>query len=181
MAAGSIPAGQARSRRILILFLVVMVGFPFLIVGSSAALSSLFPGWAARAGLGPRQPLIERLAQDARYDRAPLAIRRRDGQEGSVRAGTSYPVPSEDEALGKLVRACQKHRLKIATPAARRNDPTRLCVGEDGGAEVRVHAVVTCRPACTLTLETRARAVPMAGQGQAANPSPAAGRSRPMA
>ena len=164
MATGSIPAGQRRSRRFVALFLVVMFGFPFLVVGSSAVLSSVFPGWAARAGLGPKGPLIERLAADARYDSAPLALRRRPSPDGSATTTTRYAVPSEDEALGKLTRACESQRLKVASPDARRADPTLICVGEDAGAEVRVHAAVRCAPACTLALETRARPVPTGGQ-----------------
>ncbi len=164
MAAGSIPAGQRRSRRFVVLFLLVMLGFPFLVVGSSAMLSSVFPGWAARAGLGPTGPLIERLAADARYDSAPLALRRRPRPDGAVTTATRYPVPSEDEALGKLTRACESQRLKVASPDARRADPTLLCVGEDRGAEVRVHATVRCAPPCELALETRARPVSTGGQ-----------------
>lgn len=181
MAAGSIPSGQARSRRLLILFIVIMLGFPFLIVGSSAMLSSVFPGWAARVGLGPTAPLIERLVADARYDTAPLRQFQRPRPDGVVTTAIRYPVPSEDEALGKLTRACQTHRLKIASPDARRADPTLLCVGQDSGAEVRVHAAVACAPACVLTLETRTLAMPTAGQRPGAIPSPTAGRSRPEA
>lgn len=164
MAAGSLPAGQRRSRRLLVLFVVVMFAFPFVVVASSAMLSSVFPGWAARAGLGPRGPLIERLADEARYDRAPLAIRQQPRPDGSATASTSYPVPSEDEALGKLSRACEAQRLKIASPDARRADPGLLCVGEDRGAEVRVQAEVVCRPACALTLRVDSRPVAMGGQ-----------------
>ena len=163
MAAGSIPAEQRRSRRILIAFVLVMFTFPVLVVGSSAMLSSVFPGWAARTGLGPKGPLIERLADGARYGEAPLALRDRPSPDGSRVTGTSYPVPSEDEGLGKLTRACERERLKIATPEARRAEPTLLCVGEDRGAEVRVFAAVTCSPACTLSLRVEAKPVP-AGQ-----------------
>ena len=164
MAAGSIPDAQRRSRRLLILFVVVMLTFPFLVVGSSAMLSTVFPGWAARAGLGPKGPLIERLADDARYDRTPLAIRDRPSPDGDAETATRYAVPSQDEGLGKLTRACESQRLKVATPDARRADPTLICVGEDAGAEVRVHARVTCRPTCTLDLRIRSRAVATGGQ-----------------
>ncbi len=167
MAAGSIPAGQRRSRRFLIAFLLIMFGFPFLVVGSSVALSSVFPGWAARAGLGPKGALIERLVADARYDSAPLALRQRPSPDGAVTTAARYSVPSQDEALGKLIRACESQRLKVATPEARRVDPTLICVGEDAGAEVRVHASVRCAPACALMLETRARPVPTGGQRRA--------------
>ena len=163
MAAGPTTAEQRRSRRILIVFLVVMLTFPFLVVGSSAVLSSVFPGWAARAGLGPTRPLIERLADGARYGEAPLAFRERPNPDGRTSRWTGYPVPSQDEGLGKLTRACERERLKVATPDARRADPTLLCVGEDRGQEVRVFADVTCRPACTLDLRVDGAPVP-AGQ-----------------
>lgn len=164
MAAGSIPAEQRRSRRLLILFVVVMLGFPFLVVGSSAMLSATFPGWAARAGLGPKGPLIERLADDARYGEVALRYRERPLHDGRTTSLTDYPVPSEDQGLGKLTRACERERLKVATPDARRADRTLLCVGEDTGAEVRVHAEVSCRPGCTLSLRVDSRPIALAGQ-----------------
>lgn len=164
MAAGSIPSDQRRSRRILVLFVLVMLTFPFLVVGSSAMLSSVFPGWAQRTGLAPKGPLIARLADDARYDTAPLTLSTRPSPDGRETTATRYAVPSEDEGFGKLTRACERQRLKVATPDARRADSTLLCVGEDRGAEVRVNAVVTCRPACTLALTVDSRPVPTAGQ-----------------
>ena len=157
MAAGSIPSGQARSRRRVVLFVVLMLGFPFLIVGSSAMLSSVFPGWAARVGLAEPGPLFPRLVESARLTalgRPPVV---RPGPDGSppLAARGVFAVESEEDGLIRVSRACQKERLVPASPEARRRTPDLICVGQDRGREVRVLATVSCTPACRMTLVTQ--------------------------
>ena len=156
MAAGSIPSGQARSRRLLILFVVVMFGFPFLVVGSSAMLSSVFPGWAARVGLAEPGPLFPRLVTAARLTplgRPPVVRPGADGSPPLAVRGV-FAVESEEDGLIRLSRACQTERLTPASPDDRRRTPELICVGQDRGREVRVLATVSCTPDCRMVLVT---------------------------
>ena len=162
MAAGSIPSGQARSRRLVILFVILMFGFPFLVVGSSAMLSSVFPGWAARVGLAERGPLFSRLSADARLTplgRSPVA---RPGTNRSPPLAVRgvFAVESEEDGLIRVSRACQTERLVPAGPDARRRTPELICVGQDRGREVRVLATVSCTPDCRMTLVTQTEPLP---------------------